>query len=282
MKKQKSKKSVWSIFKSCLSRFSSDNVVMIANGMVYSSLVALIPCFAFIYSFLSSLGFTEPVLDLVERFLLEIFGSDNGTVLMDYLNRFLNNAMSLGIISFISFFATFLMLIDTLHVTINKLFHCPNKRNMPTRIGKYALAMMVGMLAIALLVTFYTRVLASYISFDGFVTSKLENVSRFLASKAMIYITLYGIYYFLPDCNVSSKSAALGAALGSVLIFLLEYAFKLVVKFSVGKFVIYGSLAALLFFIMFLSWVWRIIFTAAVFTKVLESKDEVVLSVLEA
>ncbi len=275
MKRKDSIIKVWNIFKSCLSRFSDDNVVLISNGMVYTSLVALVPCLAFVYSFISYLGFTEPVIKIVELFLIETFGSDNGTVLIDYLNKFLTNAMSLGIISFVSFFITFLLLIDTLHVTLNKFFHCSNKRNKAVRIGKYAVSMIVGMIAIALLVTFYTRVLASFLSFEGgFTSSEAEDLWRFLVSKVMGYFTLFGILYFLPDCDVSASAAALGAALGALMIFTLEFVFKLVVKFSVSKFVIYGSLAAVLFFLMFLSWVWRIIFTTAVFTNVLDNSNK--------
>ena len=44
------------IMKSCLSRFSNDNVIMVSNGMVYATLVALVPCMALVYSFLNYLG----------------------------------------------------------------------------------------------------------------------------------------------------------------------------------------------------------------------------------
>jgi membrane protein len=273
MKKVLSKVNTWSVLKGCLSRFSDDNVVMMSNSMVYSSLVALIPCLAFVYTFLSHLGFTEPVIKLVEQFLLETFGTENGNVLIEYLNKFLNNAMSLGIISFLSFFVTFLLLIDTLHVTLNKIFHCSNKSNIAVRLGKYAISMIVGMIVIALSVTFYTRVLASWLPFGGAsVPSELESVCTQLISKAIGYFTLFGLLYYLPDTPVLARSAANGAAFGGILVYLLEYGFKLVVKFSVSKFVIYGSLAAVLFFFMFLSWLWRIIFTSAVFTNVLDRK----------
>lgn len=262
------------IFKSCLARYTEDNVVMVSNGMVYATLIALIPCLAFIYSFLSVLGFTEPVVRIVNQFLLEIFGTDNGNILIEYLDKFLNNAMSLGIISMLSFFVTFLLLIDNLHVTVNRFFHCDNRSNIAVRIGKYALAMIISMVSITLLVTVYTRFFASFISFGGVSISGYEEVFRVLISRTLIFMTLFGINRVMPDCKVSLVSAFWGSLFGSVLIFLLEYIFKLVVKFSVSKFVIYGSLAAVLFFIMFLCWTWRIIFTSVVLTKVLDERYE--------
>ena len=266
---------LWRISKRCLSRYSEDNVTMISNGMVYATLIALVPCLAFVYSFISYLGFTDPVVRIVNQFLLETFGDDNGQILITYLDKFLSNAMGLGIISMLSFFVTFLLLIDNLHVTVNRFFHCSNKKNMPVRVGKYAISMIVSMASIALLVTVYTRFIASYIAFDGgLVISGYEEVSRVLISRTMVFITIFMINYVLPDCRVSRVSAFWGSLFGSVLIFLLEFVFKLVVKFSVSKFVIYGSLAAVLFFFMFISWAWRIIFTSVVVTKVLDENRE--------
>lgn len=265
--------SFWSILKSCLNRYSDDNVVMISNGMVYASLIALVPCLAFIYSFISYLGFTEPVVDLVNLFLLETFGTENGNVLIEYLDKFLTNAMSLGIISMLSFFVTFLLLIDNLHVTINRFFHCENKGNVALRVGKYGALMIVAMIAITLIVTIYTRFIASYVAFEGgFVLSGFEDFLRFLIPKVILFFSLFLITYVMPDCKVSSFAAVWGSVFGTTFVLLLEYVFKIVVKFSVGKFVIYGSLAAVLFFFMFLSWAWRIIFTSVVFTKVLDER----------
>ncbi len=279
MKRKNSNKSLLEIFKCCLSRYSEDNVVMISNGMVYASLIALVPCLAFIYSFISNLGFTEPVVRVVHQFLLETFGSDNGEILIEYLDRFLNNAMGLGIISMLSFFVTFLLLIDNLQVTVNRFFHCNNKGNIAIRVGKYALAMIVGMASIALLVTIYTRFIAAYIAFDGgLVIGGFEKVIRAIIPVAMVFLVLFVITYVMPDCKVSINAAFWGSVFGSVLIFLLEFVFKLVVKFSVSKFVIYGSLASVLFFFMFLSWTWRIVFTSVVLTKVLDERYETVLA----
>jgi membrane protein len=272
---QKRKGGSWLVFKRCLARYNEDNVVMLSNGMVYASLIALVPCLAFIYSFISQLGFTEPVVRLVNQFLVETFGEDNGKLLIDYLDKFLNNAMGLGIISMLSFFVTFLLLIDNLHVTVNRLFHCKNKSNIAVRIGKYAAALIGAMIAIALMVIIYTKFIASLFSFAGGTSiSWVDDLIESIISKALVLLSLFVITYVMPDCKVSTYAAVNGAMFGSVLVSLLEYVFKLIVKFSVSKFVIYGSLASLLFFFMFLSWTWRIIFTAVVLTKVLDEQKK--------
>ena len=54
---------VWSF----IEQFNEDSASMLSNGMVYSTLIAIIPCFAVIYAILNALGALEPVVDLIEN-----------------------------------------------------------------------------------------------------------------------------------------------------------------------------------------------------------------------
>jgi len=262
--------SLANIIKGCLSRFSNDNVIMISNGMVYATLIALVPCMALIYGFLNYLGVIEPVVAYVDEFLVSTFGKSTGTSLVEYFEEFIQNALSLNIISSLSFVVTFLTLIDKLNITVNNLFHNEKKQNPAIRFLKYLALMIASMTIIAILVGLYTRFSSWFLFLKDL--PELSNVQIFvkkLLSKSMIFFTLLGILYLIPDCDVSFLAATIGALLGFILILVLEFAFKIVVTFSVKYSVLYGSLATLLFFFMFLSWMWRIVFTSVVVTDVI-------------
>lgn len=261
--------SLVNIIKGCLSRFSNDNVIMISNGMVYATLIALVPCMALIYGFLNYLGIIEPVVVFVDEFLVSTFGSTTGTSLAKYFEEFIQNALSLNIISSLSFVVTFLTLLDKLNVTVNNLFHNEKKQNPAIRFLKYLALMIVSMVIIAIVVGLYTRFSSWFLFLKDL--PELNTVQVFvkkLLSKLMIFFTLLGILYLVPDCDVNFLAAVIGAFLGFILMLVLEFAFKLVVTFSVKYSVLYGSLATLLFFFMFLSWMWRIVFTSVVVTDV--------------
>lgn len=262
-----------SIMKSCLSRFSDDNVIMISNGMVYATLVALVPCLALIYTFLNYLGVVEPVIGFVDEFLFKTFGENAGRSLAGYLDGFMKNAMSLGVISSLSFVVTFLLLIDKLNVTVNRLFHCEVKGNPAVRFLKYLAFMIISMVVIAVLVGIYTR-FSSWFLFlkDMPELSSFQVFAKEALARFMILFALFCVLYFIPDCDVNFYAALTGSVFGFVLMLVLEIVFKLIVKFSVKSSVIYGSLATLLFFFMFLSWMWRIMFTSVVLTNVLNKR----------
>lgn len=76
---------------------------------------------------LNYLGVIEPVVAYVDEFLVSTFGKSTGTSLVEYFEEFIQNALSLNIISSLSFVVTFLTLIDKLNITVNNLFH--NEKN---------------------------------------------------------------------------------------------------------------------------------------------------------
>lgn len=262
-----------SIMKSCLSRFSDDNVIMISNGMVYATLVALVPCLALVYTFLSYLGVVDPVIGFVDEFLFKTFGDNAGRSLSDYLDGFMKNAMSLGIISSLSFVVTFLLLVDKLNMMVNRLFHCEVKKNPALRLLKYLAFMVVSMIVIAVIVGIYTRFSSWFLFLKDLPSlSSFQVFAKNALARFMILVVLFGILYLIPDCDVNFYAALIGAFFGFVLIFVLEFVFKIVVRLSVKASVLYGSLATLLFFFMFLSWIWRIVFTSVVVTNVLNRR----------
>ena len=83
-----------------------DNISMMASGMVYSTLIAIIPCLTFLFAFLSAFGVLQPFMELIALIAEDTFGENTGHELMRYIEQFSSNAMSLGVIGLVSFIFT--------------------------------------------------------------------------------------------------------------------------------------------------------------------------------
>ena len=210
---------VWSF----IEQFNEDSASMLSNGMVYSTLIAIIPCFAVIYAILNALGALEPVVDLIENTIMSTFGQGTGDTLVGYLRIFTENAMGMGVVSILSFGLTFVLLIDKIFTVINKIYHTPKKGKIVTRYLKYI---------------------------------------------ALIFGLMLAMICLIPNCKVRFLSGLIGAIVGTVGVYGLVKVFQFVVSWSVKYSVIYGSLATLLFFFMFLSYLWKIIFAAVIVSYV--------------
>ena len=256
---------VWSF----IEQFNEDSASMLSNGMVYSTLIAIIPCFAVIYAILNALGALEPVVDLIENTIMSTFGQGTGDTLVGYLRIFTENAMGMGVVSILSFGLTFVLLIDKIFTVINKIYHTPKKGKIVTRYLKYIGIIIIGILAIALMVYLVGRFNSVAVRMRKLPElSGLQKVFKTLIPIALIFGLMLAMICLIPNCKVRFLSGLIGAIVGTVGIYGLVKVFQFVVSWSVKYSVIYGSLATLLFFFMFLSYLWKIIFAAVIVSYV--------------
>ena len=256
---------VWSF----IEQFNEDSASMLSNGMVYSTLIAIIPCFAVIYAVLNALGALEPVVDLIENTIMSTFGQGTGDTLVGYLRIFTENAMGMGVVSILSFGLTFVLLIDKIFTVINKIYHTPKKGKIVTRYLKYIGIIIIGILAIALMVYLVGRFNSVSVRMRKLPElSGLQKVFKTLIPIALIFGLMLAMICLIPNCKVRFLSVLIGAIVGTVGVYGLVKVFQFVVSWSVKYSVIYGSLATLLFFFMFLSYLWKIIFAAVIVSYV--------------
>ncbi len=256
---------VWSF----IEQFNEDSASMLSNGMVYSTLIAIIPCFAVIYAILNALGALEPVVDLIENTIMSTFGQGTGDTLVGYLRIFTENAMGMGVVSILSFGLTFVLLIDKIFTVINKIYHTPKKGKIVTRYLKYIGIIIIGILAIALMVYLVGRFNSVSVRMRKLPElSGLQKVFKTLIPIALIFGLMLAMICLIPNCKVRFLSGLIGAIVGTVGVYGLVKVFQFVVSWSVKYSVIYGSLATLLFFFMFLSYLWKIIFAAVIVSYV--------------
>ena len=99
-----------------------DNVLNSASGLVYSTLLAIVPALTFIFTFFNILGVLEPLTNFISQWLGELAGPEAGGELMVLLNRYTRNATSLGVVGLVSFLITMVLLINKVWSVINQIY----------------------------------------------------------------------------------------------------------------------------------------------------------------
>ncbi len=275
-KRKKTKKILTSV-KNCVGSFidqlNEDSAMLLSNGMVYSTLLALVPCLAVIYAVLNRLGALEPFVAVIEETIMNTFGEGTGNTLVGYIRAFTTNAMGLGVLSILSFSLTFVLLIDKIYTVVTKIWHTPPKGKLVVRYLKYIVVIILGMVGIALFVFLVGRFNSLSLRLRHLPKlSVLEQILGKTFSIAIVFGILLAMIYLIPNCKVRFRSGLVGAVFGTVGIVILSYVFKIVVRYSVRYSLIYGSLATLLFFFMFLSYFWKIVFAAMIISYVHQAR----------
>lgn len=259
--------------RSFFEQINEDSAMMLSNGMVYATLLALVPCLAVIYAVLNRLGLLGPVVAALEEAIMNTFGEGTGDTLVGYIRSFTSAAMGLGVLSILSFGLTFVLLIDKIYTVVNKFWHSPPKGKIVIRYLKYIVVIIMGIAGIALFVFLVGR-------FNTLTARLMKRPELSMFEKtvgkvfpvAIVFGILLAMICMIPNCKVRFRSGFIGAVFGTVGIYILCYVFKLVVRYSVRYSLIYGSLATLLFFFMFLSYLWKIIFAAIIVSYVHQAR----------
>jgi membrane protein len=236
--------------------------------MVYSTLIAVVPCIAVIYVVLNRFGVIEPVAAALGEYVVSTFGEKTGNTLIAYLNTFTENAMSLGIVSMVSFAITFVLLVDKIFSVFNKIYHIHRVDNPIVRYLKHAGVIALGLAAIVLAVFLMGRFNFLVLRFRQMRLSVVEILVKHAIQVASIFGILLAMIVLIPHGKVNFRSGVIGAAFGTVGLYALGYLFGFVVKYSVKYSLIYGSLATLMFSFMFLSYLWKIVFAAVTISYV--------------
>ena len=259
--------------RSFFEQMNEDSAMMLSNGMVYSTLLAIVPCLAVIYAVLNRLGVLAPVVAVLEDSIMNTFGEGTGDILVGYIRYFTGNAMGLGVLSILSFGLTFVLLIDKIYTVVNKIWHTPPKGKLIIRYLKYIVAIIIGLIGIALLVFLIGRFNSLSVKIMKLPElSAFEKILGGVIPIAVVFGLMLILTYLIPNCRVRFKSGLIGAVSGTVGIMILTYVFKIVVRYSVKYSLIYGSLATLLFFFMFLSYLWKIVFSAMIISYVHQAR----------
>ncbi len=254
-------------------QFAESSANMLANGMVYSSLIALVPCLAVIYTILNMFGILDPFVSVLEEWVLDTFGAEVGSNLVGYLSVFTQNAMGMGVVSLLFFGFTFILLVDKLFTCVNKIYHTINNGNPALRYLKYLAIVATAILVIVVSVTSMVRFNSLSLAIQGIeALSGIQMVLQFILPHALSFGFLLLINLFVPNVRVKLKPALLGSAVGALGVWFLSWLFRVIVLRFVRYSVIYGSLATLVFFFLYLSFLWKIVFASVTFTYVFQSE----------
>ena len=240
-----------------------DNITMVASGMVYSTLIAIIPCLTFLLAFLSAFGVVQPFMRLIAMIFQDTFGEQTGAELVAYLEQFSSNAMSLGVVGLVSFIITGILLVDKIYVSINAIFHTRPTSGTMRRFTTFLTFLIVGAFMIAasfamqsMLQNALSRIAIGIEKQRGILISSILPI-------VAVWLFLFLLYKAVPSAKVRFSSAAVGAATGAVALLITTNVFSMITRSMVSYSVIYGSMASLLILLLFLFVCWFIILFSA-------------------
>ena len=259
-----------------LGRIGSDNLTILASGMVYSTLIAIVPCITFLSAFLSALGGLENFSTVLAEWLTDTFGEAEGTFVMEKLTLFSKNAMSLGIFGLITFIISGSLLAVQIDGIINNIFRTRQSHGGIKRYGKIVIFIIVLTVFIALSLSLSQSIRQDLYQKIG--VSRPLDIFQLVMKEggqyALIFLIFFFLLFFVPNVKVRLSAALAGSVLGTVVMSIFYQIFTRLIISTVKLSVIYGSLAAILLVLIYFYVVWCIIILMAEVTFIYQFRPE--------
>lgn len=240
-------------------QFSRDKVVIRASGLAYSSLLAAVPLVAVGFAMFSAFGAFDDIKQKVQELLFSIFLPASQDEIAAYLNQFADGASKLGLIGFLFLVVAAILLLDNIESNFNDIWHVTTHRRLILKVTSYTSVLVFGTLFLGASLTMSARIKTALYRGVPFDPGTLEKLGAWVFPLMFTLLAFWIMYLVIPFTRVQLRSALIGALVAGVFWELAKNLFASSVGHSVRYSTIYGSLAVIPIFLIWLYITWIIV-----------------------
>ncbi len=237
-------------------RFHEDRGLQTAGALSFTTILALVPLLTVTVYALSAFPVFESLSGRIHDFIFTNFIPATGQVVQKYLEQFAQKAARLTTVGIVFLFITALMVMDTIDQTLNDIWRIKVKRKRIASFTVYWAVLTLGPLLLGL-----SLVITSYLASIPLIQETVGgNVQATLLGFLQFGLTVTAftlLYTLVPNCPVRIRHALLGAVSAAVLFEIAKKGFTLYITHVPTYAAIYGTLAAIPIFLLwvYISWV---------------------------
>ena len=240
-------------------QFIRDKVIIRASGLAYSSLLATVPLIAVIFSVLTAFGALDELQVKVQKFLLSNFLPTQQDEMLALVEQFTVNTTKLGFLGFVFLTLAAILLLDSIESNFNDIFHVTSRRRLVSKITAYTSVLVFGTLLIGTSLSISARIETALLRGMGLDLSWISRQLGWLFPLVLAFFAFLFLYMVVPFTRVRFKSAVIGAATSAVLFEVGKHLFADWVGQSVRYSTVYGSLAVVPIFLIWLYITWIVV-----------------------
>lgn len=245
---------------------SSVQSIQIATALAYATLLSLVPLIAVMFSFLEALPGFAQFETQIREFVVNNFVPAFGETIDTYLNQFAGKAKQLTLTGVLFLLVIALMLMATIENAFNRIWKVSERRRPLIRFLIYWLLLTLGPILVGagLASTSYFLSLPAVDTLSGGLElqKRLLSILPFLTTS--VALTL--LYMLVPNCYVPARHAVIGGISAAILFETVKFAFGYYVKTVPTYEAIYGALAVLPVFLIWIYVSWIVVLLGAQLT----------------
>jgi membrane protein len=245
-------------------QINTSDVSTLAGSLAFSTAVSLVPLLAVSLSVFTAFGGLESLLHRIEPFILHNLVDASGAELSRTIRGAIDRVHSrtLGVGGALGLMVASTKLFHDMEKAVHRVWGFTSERKIWRQFLIYWILMFLGPLLLA-------AILGALGSKDLGLIGPLPRAVVVLSFE---FLTLLSIYKFVPSIHVAWISALSSAFLATVSVGIAQAFYSTIMKtfFNTNK--VYGSLASVPLFLIWILILWRICLTGTAYCAVLEKR----------
>ncbi|WP_185961268.1 YihY family inner membrane protein [Telmatospirillum sp. J64-1] len=244
---------LWSFPYFVAKRSIDDEVTRAGASLSYTSLLALVPLLAVGLAVLTAFPAFEEAREQLQTALFDLFVPDVGLAVQEQVLHFVANTAQLTAAGIVGLAFVSIMLLVTIEMSLNQIFRVTQARSTVSRLLVYWTALTLGPLLVGSSFSIWGY-LTAFQEWMGF--SRMTHIIARPLPTLLIAAAFTVLYVAVPNRNVRVSDALLGALVAALAFSILRWGFSLYVANTDFYRTVYGAIAAVPFFLlwMYLSW----------------------------
>lgn len=256
-----------------LQRFEQDRCDRVAGSLSFTTLLAIVPLTAVTIAVLSWFPVFSTWMGVIQDFIYSNFVPAAGEVVQKYLTQFAGKAGRLTVIGLLLLAVTALMLMATIEQAFNDIWRVTDKRRFAHRFLSYVALLTLGPIFVAASLTLTSKLFALSF-FASAELTRLHGVLEDVLPLAFEFGALLLLYTIVPNAPVRWRNALAGAVLAALLLEVAKHLFAAAMKYFTSYQILYGAIAALPVFLIWIYISWMIVLLGAITTATLNGPHE--------
>ena len=243
-------------------RVQTQQGFQIAAALAYTTLLSLVPLLTIMFALPDVFPVSARFGDMIQEFVFSNLVPEVGATVREYLRGFSLNASRLTLSGLTVLVIIALMLMATIDNALNRIWHVHRQRGPTARFLTYWAMITMGplLVGVGLVSTSYLLSLPVLTDMDSalLLQKRLLSLLPFLTTTTAFTL----LYALVPNCHVRLRHACVGGVTAAVLFELAKIGFGFYVR-SAGTEEIYGALAVLPLFLVWIYTSWVIVLFGA-------------------
>ncbi|MCP4702322.1 MAG: virulence factor BrkB family protein [Gammaproteobacteria bacterium] len=247
-----------------LSRLVEDKCLQTAANLSYTSMLSLVPLAAVIFSVFTAFPVFQAMEADIRDFIFSNFVPASGETVQAYFQTFIQQTAKLTAVGIGFLILTALLMLKTIDSALNTIWRAKKRRNAVRRFMVYWSILTLGpiLIGVGIFVSSYLISLPLFSDVEQGTWKRLLAWLPFLTTASAFTL----LYILIPNCAVPWRLALTGGLLAALLFEAAKKGFAVYVTHSDVYETIYGALATIPIFLVWIYVSWIIILLGAEIT----------------